>query len=291
MRLSELTQMIVPLYKTGTPLTLVGAPGIGKSDTVRALPDVLAEEFGQEFGLVVVEASTLDAPDVIGFLVPTKNAETGEAVARYTKPDIIRQIEGCGLEHGILFIDEIGQADSLVQKALAPLFIEGKLGEYRVPEGWYIVAATNRVEDRAGVNKELTHFTNRQCRVEIDSNIDDWSAWARENGVHHMMLAFANFRPGVVMSDEVPSKPGPYCTPRSFTAAARFLGQLIAHDDEAEIPSDGTTQAIVGGYIGEGSSAELFAFLKVHNLLPTFAEIIADPKKATVPPDDRLDAA
>ena len=55
----------------------IDAPGIGKSDTVRKLPAVLSEATGEDFGLVVVEASTLDAPDVIGFLVPTKDPDTG----------------------------------------------------------------------------------------------------------------------------------------------------------------------------------------------------------------------
>jgi len=81
MRISEIMNMILPLYRTGTPLTLVGAPGIGKSDTVRKLPDVLSEATGEDFGLVVVEASTLDAPDVIGFLVPTKDPDTGAKAA------------------------------------------------------------------------------------------------------------------------------------------------------------------------------------------------------------------
>ncbi|RLC10609.1 MAG: hypothetical protein DRI24_20020 [Deltaproteobacteria bacterium] len=289
MRLSELSKMIVPLYNTGTPVTLVGAPGIGKSDAVHELPQVLSLATGEEFGHVTVEASTLDAPDVIGFLIPTKGPN-GEALARYTKPDMVRQIEATGLEHGILFIDEIGQADTLVQKSLASLFIEGKLGEYRVPDGWYVISATNRVEDRAGVVKELSHFTNRQCRVDIDANIDDWMVWARDHGVHHMMMAFANFRPGVVMADKVPTKPGPYCTPRSFTAAAKFLNELI-DDAEDDIPADGVTQAIVSGYIGEGASAELFAFLKVNGIIPSWDDITKDPKGCKAPPDDRLDAA
>ena len=54
---------------------------VAKSDTVRKLPDVLSEATGEDFGLVVVEASTLDAPDVIGFLVPTKDPDTGAKAA------------------------------------------------------------------------------------------------------------------------------------------------------------------------------------------------------------------
>jgi hypothetical protein len=292
MRLSQFLKVIWPLYKTGTPVTLVGAPGIGKSDTVHLLPEILSSHTGHEFGHVTIEASTLDAPDVIGFLVPTKSAD-GSAVARYTKPDVIRQIDATGLDHGVLFVDEIGQADALVQKALAPLFIEGKLGEYRIPQGWYVVSATNRIEDKAGVNKELTHFTNRQCRIDIESNIDDWIVWARQHGIHHMMMAFASFRPGIVMSDAVPTKPGPYCTPRSFTAASRFLQEMASEDGVAgsELPADILAQNVVAGYIGESTSAELFSFLKVHELLPTWDEIMKDPMKAKAPPEDRLDAA
>lgn len=289
MRLSEITKMIVPLYETHTPITLVGAPGIGKSDTVHQLPEILAEHYGEPFGHVTVEASCLDAPDVIGFLIPTKG-ENGEALARYTKPDIIRQIEKTKCARGVLFVDEIGHADALVQKAMAPVFIGGKLGEYYIPEGWYIVSATNRIEDKAGVNKELSHFTNRQCRLEIESNIEDWMAWARNNKVHHMAMAFAQFRPGVVMADAVPAKPGPYCTPRSFTKAAAFLNNLL-DDSEDEIPATNTVQSIVAGFIGAAASAEFFAFLKTREFLPTWDEILKDPKKAKAPPDDRLDAA
>ncbi len=290
MNLSDVKKMIVPLYNTRTPATLIGSPGIGKSDLVRELPGVLSAALGVEFGLVTVEASTLDSPDVIGFLIPTKNAD-GEAVARYTKPDIMRRIEATGLSHGILFIDEIGQADALVQKAFAPLYIGGTLGEYSIPKGWYVMSATNRVQDRAGVVKELSHFTNRQCRLNIEANIDDYLVWARGHKVHHMGMAYANFRQGVVITSEVPAKPGAYCTPRSFTASMRFVSELLGDDDEAEIPCDDVTQSVIAGYVGEATSADMFAFFKVHELLPTYAEIVADPDNAKVPPDDRLDAA
>jgi len=289
MRLSELKKVIPALYKTHAPLTLVGAPGIGKSDTVKEIPALLASAIGEEFGSVIMEASCIDAPDVIGFLIPTKNAE-GEAIARYTKPDMIRQIELTGLDHGVLFVDEIGQADTLVQKAMAPLFIEGKLGEYRIPEGWWVVAATNRVEDRAGVVKELSHFTNRQCRINIEPHIEDYLVWAKKHNLHSMLTGFASFRPGVVMTQEVPAKPGSYCTPRSFTKAAMYFSNVVEADD-MDLPNDPVTQQVISGFIGEAASAELFSFLKVSQYMPKWADIVNDPMKAKVPPKDRLDGA
>jgi MoxR-like ATPase len=269
---------------------MYGPPGVGKTDTGRELPDILASHYGEEFGFVIQEATAQDGPDVLGFLVPVKDPQTGEAIARYTKPDLIRKIEATGLPNGIVFIDEIGQADNLVQKAYASLFLEGRLGEYTIPEGWFVIGASNRVEDRAGAVKPLSHFVNRQCRVDIDANIEDWLMWARQHKLHHMMTGFASFRPGVVMTAEVPAKPGAYCTPRSFTAAARFMSHLVTDVDE-ELPNDIVTQQMVAGYIGEAASAELFSFLKTNEFLPTWKEILANPETAKVPPHDRLDAA
>jgi len=290
MKLSQFARYIVPLYKTRVPVTLIGPPGIGKSDTVHTLPGILSAALGCDFGHVTVEAPTLDGPDVIGILVPVRDKDTGEAVARYTVPDIARQVAATGKDHGVLFIDEIGQADKSIQKALAPLFIEGKLGEYRIPKGWMVVSATNRAQDRTGVVKELSYFTNRQNQIQIEASIDDWSVWARNEGMHHMLLAFANFKPGVVMIQEVPARPGPYCSPRSYTSAAKFLRNIVDNDED-EIPNGSVVQAIVSGYIGEAASAELFSFLKVHQLLPLWGDIINNPETAKVPPIQRLDAA
>ncbi len=293
MRLNQLTSAIPSLYATGTPVTLVGPPGIGKTDFVRTLPALLSAHTGHEFGLVVREATGMDAPDVLGILVPQKR-EDGVAVSCYTMPDIMRAVEATGLEHGVLFIDEVGQGDALVQKALASLFNEGRIGDYTLPTGWYVMGATNRVEDRAGVARELMHFINRQCRIDIEPDIQGWLRWARDTDIHHMLMAFANFRPGVVISDKVPAKPGPYCTPRSFTAAARFLvkaGHAQGLRGDNTLPDDEVTQGVVAGYIGQGASAELFGFLRVEQHLPQWADIVSNPMEAKLPPVDRFDAA
>jgi len=41
--------------------------------------------------------------------------------------------------------------------------------------------------------------------------------------------------------------------------------------------------------IGEGGAADLFSFLKVENILPDIEDVLKDPKKAKLPPENRLD--
>ena len=290
MIIPEIKQAIVSLYKTGVPIVMYSAPGIGKTDTVKTFPAILEKHFGEEFGLVTVEATAMDAPDVLGFLVPTKDPDTGDAVARYTMPNIMRMVRATGLDHGIVFVDEVGQADHLVQKAFASLFhpSEKRLGEYTLPDGWYVIGASNRVEDRAGAVKQLSHFINRQCMINIEPNIDAWTTWAEDKGLHPMMIGFARFKPGVMVS-EVPAKPGAYCTARSLTFAAQYIGNIVDSVEDA-IPVDTVTQQVVSGFVGDATAAEMFSFFATRELLPTWEEVLTDPSKAKVPTRERLDA-
>lgn len=294
MKLSDFTNIFPSIYEAKVPVVLRSAPGIGKSEAINALPTMMSRLYKRKFGLVTVHATALDAPDVLGILMPHTEG-TGankRTVATYSEPHIMRLIRKTKLEHGILFIDEIGQADHLVQKALAPLFApnERRIGEYWLPDGWFVIGASNRMEDRAGVAKELTHFVNRQCQLEIVAHIEDWISWATEHEVHPMLIAFAKFKPGVVMTNKVPARPGPYCTPRSYTYVNHFMSTMIDKTDN-QLPSDPITQQVCSGYIGNAASAELFGFLKVHEFMPRWQDIVDNPKKARTPSQDRLDVA
>jgi len=135
----------------------------------------------------------------------------------------------------------------------------------------------------------LMHNINRQRLVEIEPDLDGWMEWAAENGIHPMGLAFAKSQPGVIFSNEVPSEPRPFCTPRSFVSAMRLLQRMVGNS--MDLPNDVVTQELVQGDIGEGAAASFFGFIKVADLLPTIEQIIAQPDKAKCPPSSRLDAA
>ena len=153
---------------------------------------------------------------------------------------------------------------------------------------WVVWAASNRTQDKAGVNKMLSHVANRMAIIEVTPDVEGWVKWASANSVHPMYLAFAQARPGIVFSDEPvvdPNKPG--CTPRSFTYASEFhtLGMR-----SMELPTDPVTLEVVAGFIGEAAAGEFFSFCKVVDILPTYADVMDDPKKAKLPPSERLDA-
>lgn len=277
------------LYEQGTTLALSGPPGIGKSSVVRLMPKILGEIYGEEFGFIEQLVTTIDAPDVRGYMIPTKD-EFGNAVSKYTYPALLPSISYLKAHpRGILFLDEFLQGEQLTQKACAPLILDLKVGDFGLPRTWWVLTASNRMADKSGVNRPQMHIINRTRQLEIESDPESWITWAEANNIHPMGITFARQRPGVVFSNEVPKEPEPFCTARSFTATMRLLGGLAG--ESMELPNDGVTQEFVAGDIGRAASAEFFSFIRVVDLLPTMEEIIRAPDKAKCPGLDRADAS
>jgi len=287
MYIRDVVKLAPALYKSGTALHMIGPPGCGKSDITKVIRDVLSAEYGEEFGYHDVLLPTVDAPDVRGFLMPAKDAE-GKAVSIYTRSALLPTKEYLAAHpRGIYVIDERNSADLLTQKAVAPVVLWKRFGDTYLGDGWWVISASNRMEDRAGVIRAPTHLINRERQVSIESDITSWSIWAEERGLHPMCIAFAKQFPSKVFSPTVPKGDGPFSTARSFTSAATLLGQVAGVDANGdvnmEIPTNDLICQSVAGDIGEGVTAELFAYLKLHDQLPTIQEILADPAAAKVP--------
>ena len=294
MKILELIRELPELYADRTTIHLLGAPGIGKSSLSKQVADILAAKTGVPFGYVDVVMPTVDAPDIRGFLVPTKD-EMGVATSYYTKSPIIQQIEDTGLDHGVLMLDEFLQAEMLTAKAAAQIILDHKIGEWDIPEGWWVMMASNRAKDKSGANRMMSHIINRLITLEVDSDIESWAVWASNEGAHPMTMAFAKSRPGVIFTDEVPSKDEPFATPRSYWRAMQYLTRKAGEDKDGNanmfLPNDPISNEIVTGYIGTGAASELFAFLKVADIIPTIEDMLKSPDKCKLPPGSRLDGA
>lgn len=289
MKLIELVKSAAMLYASGTALHLVGPPGVGKSDTIKhqVRAALQAAHGGEEFGFHDVLLPTIDAPDIRGFLIPSKGAD-GTPTSFFTRSAILPSKEYLARHpRGIMVLDERNAADLLTQKAVAPVVLWKRFGEEYLPKDWWIVSASNRKEDKAGVITPPSHLRNRERQINIEPDVHSWSVWAEEQHIHPMLIAFAKKSPGIVFGDMPPKNEGPFCTPRSFTSAANLLAQAAGVDangnPNVDIPVNSLVSQMVSGDIGEGATAELFAFLKVADELPSIDEIIADPTKAKCP--------
>lgn len=251
--------VIAASIAAGNPVLMTGAPGIGKSDIVRQIADA------RKWGFIDLRLSTIDPVDLRG--LPA--ASHGEAVFL---PMGALPKAGRDGEAGILFLDELPQAPMAVQNAAFQLVWDRKIGDYQLPPGWHIVAAGNRVSDRAGANRLNSALANRFTHISLGVDLDSWCQWALANGIAPEVVAFLRFRPELLhkFSPDSPINP----TPRTWAMCARYVNAGL--DPETE-------SAAMCGTVGDGPAAELLAFLRIWRTLPSPDSVFLDPAGATVP--------
>lgn len=121
-----------------------------------------------------------------------------------------------------LFLDELPASAPDVQKALYSLLLERRLGEHALPKGTWVVAAGNRVQDRALVRSLSSALVNRVTILNLRVETQDWIDWAKTNGVRNDIVSFISYMPDALMRG-VPSDPQPFSTPRAWTLLSRAL--------------------------------------------------------------------
>lgn len=252
---------------------LWGAPGVGKSDLVR---EVAAEDNRE---VRDVRLSTMDVVDIRGFPVPNLETKVMEwLVANFLPPMLVPGKTKGKLvpneSRGVLFLDEMNSAAPAVQAAGYQLVLDRKIGDYTLPENWSIIAAGNRTSDRSVVHAMPAALANRFVHIDFDVDMDDWYAWATQNGISDITRGFIRFRPNLLHSFDANSNPRAFPSPRSWAFVDNVLNGQLESSIEYEL---------IKGTVGEGAAAEFSAFARLAKDLPTADEILLAPDSAPVP--------
>jgi MoxR-like ATPase len=121
-----------------------------------------------------------------------------------------------------LFLDELPACAPDVQKAFYSLLLERRLGEHALPKGTWVVAAGNRMQDRALVRSMSSALVNRVTILHVRVDVDEWLAWALKHGVRPEIRSFVAYMPDALMRP-VPAEPVPFSTPRAWALLSRAL--------------------------------------------------------------------
>lgn len=260
------------MLKTNTPVFFWGAPGTGKSESVRRV----AGEYGGDF--IDVRAATTDPVDWRG--VPS----VIDGRTAWCPPDFLPR-EG----KGVLFLDELPNAPPLVQSALLELSLDRRIGDYRLPDGWKVVAAGNRQEDRAGANRVISSLLNRFVHIDVGVDQDEWVTWAVTAGVAPEVVSYIKTRPDQLYGFDPTKNERAYRTPRSWFFASEVLSAFRSPSGSAYQEDDALLlMAALAGTIGAGAAAEFLGHLRSYALLPDPRELLKDPERVPLPDDPSL---
>ena len=257
MKPSRLTTVLNSMLGQRWPAFIWGPPGIGKSAIVHRI--------AKDAGLPVIDlrASLLDPTDLRG--IPA----IVDKQAVWCPPAFLPKENS---PPGILFLDEINAAPPLVQASLYQLVLDRRVGEYILPNGWWIVAAGNRQKDRAVTFRMSSALSNRFVHLDLDTDVVDWRSWAMSSDIDPLVTAFIGYRPALLRED--PGESSAFPTPRSWEILSDVLRTFGSHQACIDI---------IPGIVGLGAATEFGTFVKRALNMKQMEEIVSDPGTALLP--------
>ena len=223
-----------------------GPPGIGKSSIVAAAAKKAEIDF------IDLRLSQLAPTDLRGLPVPVHPKDNDQqGTSKWYPPEFLPRTG-----EGILFLDELNMAPPVMQGVAQQLILDRKIGSYKVPDGWKILSAGNRKEDRASVFEMPSPLANRFIHLEVEANYESFKNYAISKNIAEEITAFLAFRPKLLHSMNVDQKAWP--SPRSWEIASN----LFKH----QLPIDIA--------VGEGAASEFNSYINVYKKIPKLENIL-----------------
>lgn len=276
---SEGKDMIVSSYLAGTftrTFIFTGSPGIGKTSLAKEAHKELQQVLNDpNFGYIEINP-TMPADEVGG--IPELIRKEGEATKTdYALPAWFPRDPNW---RGIICLDDALQGDRLMQQVLANFILARNLRGHKLPEGAMVIATGNRMEDKAGVTKTLTHLADRMCWLHVVADADSWiENFAVPRKLNDLVVAYIMFsKEKLDMFDpNAPKCP----TPRTWEAVSGWLHYLQSlKGTPLEAKTNKFAQAILGGELGVGEAARFWAYVERADKMPKLEDLLANPSTA-----------
>ena len=219
-----------------------------------------------------VRLSQKTAADIGG--LPALDHETRQTI--FYVPEFLPRGGG----EQILFLDELTTAEQLTQVAAYGLVLERRVGNYTLPEGVRVLAASNRLEDGAVSSDMGTALNDRFVHLVIEPTAKDWLQWAVGAGVCREVMAFIQVRPDLLSAtnemrqNDHAVTPSPRSWERVSTVYTTIKSRRMREVTISGIVGDATAYEFmtIAEEVSTMASVEKILetnVLNLHNVIPT----------------------
>ena len=220
---------------------LWGTRGVGKSSIVQQLAA------SEGVPLVDLRLTTIEPVDLRGAVFADDEARR----TVWFPPEFLPTADD---PEGILFLDELTAADQRLQTSAYSLILDRRVGDYRLPDGWMIVAAGNAAFHGAVSHDMGTALADRMFHFHVQSTTRAFLAHALASGFAPEVMAYLQVRPdrlddtaGQLAQDHLVG-----ASPRGWEDVSNVL--LSSLDERAR-------RVFVQGRIGAANAADFFGVL------------------------------
>jgi hypothetical protein len=177
---------------------------------------------------------------------------------------------------GILFLDELTAADQRLQISAYSLILDRRVGHYRLPDGWLVVAAGNASFHGAVSHDMGTALADRMFHFNVQTVLDAFLSHALAQGFAPEVMAYLKVRPDK-LDDTVSQLAADHligASPRGWEDVSRVLQSGL---------NPQTQKIFVQGRIGAANAAEFFGVLReLQAGADVVAMLAAEPGDATL---------
>lgn len=271
-----------------TPMAwmLHGAPGIGKSAIPKAVKkslEALLNEsipgFG-EIGFVDERLANFESADVSGIPYVSRAGEATEKM-KFSVPDWLPTQEkvdaGEFPRFGFLVLDELSNASTATQHAAYRLILDREAHHgVKLAEGWIVIAAGNRRQDKTGANDLKPALANRfAVHLEIENSVEDWTVWALQNGIDDRVVSFVNAHPQLLHNfDPAAAGKSAFPTHRTWEFASDWV--KCNYDPEDRV-------IMVSGCVGAAAGTQFESHLRYYQSLPDWRAVMSGSVNYLIP--------
>ena len=222
----EIIKVSYALRLEGIVPIMHGSPGIGKS----SIGAQAAKDLGINF--IDVRLGQIMAEDLRG--LPYLDREAG--ASGYLPPDFLPR-DGAG----ILMLDEITCSDQRVQNAALELLLDRRLGSYKLPDGYMILAAGNDASHGALTFELSTAAADRMMHYHVVADPEQWVSWAQKNELDPSVVTFIKMRPDYLdgIEDRVNNDKIAGPSPRGWHKVSRVI-KHVKNQDQRDVMIAGT---------------------------------------------------
>jgi hypothetical protein len=264
-------------HKLRRSIKAVGPTGIGKSEVVH--------QIAASYKMKVIDVRLLlwSLTDLKGIPYP----DDTQTYTRWLINDILPRVERDG-EYGILLLEELDDAPKAVRAAAYQLTLDRKLGSYELPDGWIIIATSNREQDGGAYTSPLIPLNDRFEIHEVEPDFPTWRDYAIKVGYNPTVVSYLSANQIALYTyDPAATAEVVFATPRSWVAVCDLLnvglnGEVLRIKAQANVGSVQATKfleylknvsllpnidMVINGQYDEAAAASFMRALDVYYLL------------------------
>lgn len=267
----------IPLMEA--PFLAIGKAGIGKTQIMRS---ILVENFGlKPESVVELRLGSMQDTDIQGMPVIQK-VQTGVGTDKQ-KEMLVTKFASLGVlprpethpPYGILVLDELTTCNQAVRSiALQLLDSSRSIGEYKLPNGWLIVALGNGPDDGGDYEEIKSTIISRCAGYYVTVDWELWYNWAVTHDIHSAVLGYLSKDAGqeLFSSEGAGEYDSQLATPRTWEITSDMMRVVEAASPDGTIPQD-FIEAVCCSGIGEAIGMKLATFYSYRQALIPMEEI------------------